>query len=76
MRQIYLVLFVFLNMVSPEWKWVGPYFSIFMLNCIAGSVVFSIIGPAQPFIAKNVGLEVDSINFIWTVGKLSDETCT
>ena len=54
-------------MVDPKWKWVGPYFSIFVLNCIMGAAAYTIMGPAQPYIAKNIGLEIDSINFIWTV---------
>ena len=32
--------------------------------------MYSVLGPAQPYLAKNVGVTVDAINFIWTAGSI------
>lgn len=59
-------------MMAPsgnDWKWVGPYFVIFVANSIPSSAMSALLGPAQPFLAKKVGVEVDSINFLWTISR-------
>ena len=33
-------------------------------------IMYSVLGPAQPYLAKNVGVTVDAINFIWTAGSI------
>ena len=39
----------------------------------ANRVVFAafgtMLGPAQPFIARNVGVDIEAITFIWTFGE-------
>jgi hypothetical protein len=33
-------------------------------------MVMTVVGPTQPYLAQNVGVEVNLINLVWTLGFL------
>ena len=44
------------------------YVAASWLSNIGHGLVVTVVGPTQPYIAKNVGVEVDTINLLWSFG--------
>ena len=54
------------EMKSGQKKWLWIFFTIDFLNKIVSHIFITIVGPAQPFLAKKIGVGIDEINLIWT----------
>ena len=46
--------------------WLGCYLASSWLSNIGQGLVVTVVGPSQPYIAKNVGVSIDTINLLWT----------
>lgn len=51
-----------------ETKWYLCYFGASWLCSIGHGLVVTVVGPTQPYIAQNVGVEIDIINLLWSFG--------
>ena len=47
-------------------KWFMAFFPLAWLGHIGIGLALGVFGPTQPYLAKNVSTNVDTINFIWT----------
>ena len=54
------------EMKSGQKKWLWIFFTIDFLNKIVSHIFITIVGPAQPFLAKKIGVQIDEINWLWT----------
>ena len=51
-------------------KWLACYFPSSWLTNIGRGMVMTVVGPTQPYLAQNVGVKVNLINLVWTLGFL------
>ena len=51
---------------SADTKWLITFFTIDLLNNIGGAALATIFGPSQPYIAERVGVNIDTITWVWT----------
>jgi len=51
---------------SRIWLWI--FFPISWATQFGHGMVGTIVGPTQPYLAKNTGVAIDTINFVWTFG--------
>ncbi len=51
---------------SADTKWLVTFFTIDLLNNIGGAALATIFGPSQPYIAERVGVNIDTITWVWT----------
>ena len=49
-------------------KWYALYVVSSWLANIGHGAMITVVGPAQPYIAANVGVNIDTINILWTFG--------
>merc|ERR1719351_676543 len=47
-------------------KWFTIFFPMAWLGHVGIGLALGVFGPTQPYLAKNVSTNVDTINFIWT----------
>ena len=55
---------------SEERKFLTILVSTSWLCNASYGIMGSVLGPAQPDRAKNVGVTIDAVNFIWTAGSI------
>ena len=56
-------------MVDPGWRWVLAFSLVDFANRVVFGAFGTILGPAQPLLAKKVGVEIETITFLATVGR-------
>ncbi len=49
-----------------DFRWLCVFFCANMLNWVCGAAVATVFGPAQPYLAERIGVDIDSVNWIWT----------
>ncbi len=54
--------------LSQETKWCWVYVLASCCANIGQGLVTTVVGPTQPYLAKNVGVDIDTINLVWTFG--------
>ena len=51
---------------------VNRWCSIFVLSSwlsnIGHGLMITVMGPMQPYLARNVNVDIDQVNFVWTFG--------
>ena len=56
--------------------WLCCYLSLYFLLAVCHGAVATVFGPAQPYLARRVGVHIDAINSIWTFSKMNDSICS
>ena len=54
------------NILVSNKKWFSIFFPMAWLGHVGIGLALGVFGPTQPYLAKNVSTNVDTINFIWT----------
>ena len=55
--------------LSPDSSsWILVYFPVSWLTQFGHGLVTTVLGPTQPYLARNTGVEIDTINLVWTFG--------
>ena len=55
--------------MSPESsKWIKVYFPVSWLTQFGHGLVTTVVGPTQPYLAENTGVDIATINLVWTFG--------
>eukprot|EP00090_Calanus_glacialis_P002229 TRINITY_DN11674_c0_g1_i1.p1 TRINITY_DN11674_c0_g1~~TRINITY_DN11674_c0_g1_i1.p1 ORF type:complete len:456 (-),score=102.67 TRINITY_DN11674_c0_g1_i1:161-1528(-) len=49
-------------------KWICVYFPVSWLTQFGHGLVTTVVGPTQPYLAKNTGVDIATINLVWTFG--------
>lgn len=49
-------------------KWYSLYVVSSWLSNIGQGLMVAVVGPTQPYLAKNVGVNIDTINLVWSAG--------
>ncbi len=49
-------------------KWCAAYITVSCLSSISNGATSTVVGPSQLYLAKNVGVDIDTINLMWTFG--------
>lgn len=57
-----------LSLDSDSSRWLLFYFPVSWLTQFGHGLVTTVVGPTQPYLAKNVNVNIDTINFVWTFG--------
>ncbi len=52
-------------------KWLYAFLAAMYLNRIGGAASTTIFGPSQPYIADRLGVDIDTINWLWTVSGIA-----
>ncbi len=52
-------------------KWLYVFLAATYLNRIGGAALATIFGPSQPYIADRLGVDIDTVNWLWTVSGMS-----
>ena len=52
---------------NESWKWLGPFLVIDLIRTIVLGAQYTIFGPAQPYLAKKVGVKLENITWLWTI---------
>ena len=55
--------------IQSDWQWVIPFAVVDNLNRIFYGMYGTLLGPSQPYLAKNVSVGIDTINWIQPFGK-------
>ena len=55
-------------MVSEDRKWCGVYVVASCLANMGQGLQMNVVGPMQPYLAKGVSVDIDTINLVWTFG--------
>ena len=53
-----------------ENAWYSLYLPSSWLSNIGHGLMVTVLGPTQPYLAQNVGVEIDVINLVWSFGFL------
>ena len=53
---------------ASQRRWLQLYFATSWMTEFGNGLVTTVVGPTQPFLADNVGVNIDTINFVWTFG--------
>jgi len=48
--------------------WMGIYFVVSWTTQFGHGMITTVVGPTQPYLAKNTGVAIDTVNFVWTFG--------
>lgn len=56
--------------MNAEQKWLFGYFLSSWLSNLGHGMSVTVVGPSQPYLAKNVNVAIDTINLLWTFGFL------
>ena len=49
-------------------RWYGVYLLASWLSNIGHGLMITVMGPTQPYLAQNVGVNIDTINLVWSSG--------
>ena len=49
-------------------KWYTCYVLSSWLCNIGHGLMITVVGPTQPYLARNVGVDIDTINLVWSAG--------
>ena len=55
-------------MLSLDNRWYSLYLISSWLSNIGHGLMITIVGPTQPYLAQNVGVNIDTINLVWSFG--------
>ena len=55
-------------MVSEDNKWYAWYVASSWLCNVGHGMMVTVVGPTQPYLARNVGVNIDVVNLVWTAG--------
>ena len=55
-------------MVSEENKWYSVYILSSWLCNVGHGMMVTVVGPTQPYMARNVNVNIDTINLVWSAG--------
>lgn len=55
---------------KSNWKWLVPYLLVAWSGHIGLGMALAVFGPTQPYLGKQTGVEVDTVNVIWTARSL------
>lgn len=55
--------------VDPAWKWVLGFCLVDFANRVVFGAFSTMLYPAQPFIAANVGVTIEAVTFMHSIGK-------
>ena len=56
--------------MKDESKWLLAFVTSSWLSNFGHGLVVTVVGPTQPYLALNVGVDIDTINLVWTFGFL------
>eukprot|EP00095_Tigriopus_kingsejongensis_P008296 maker-scaffold948_size77650-snap-gene-0.12 protein:Tk08296 transcript:maker-scaffold948_size77650-snap-gene-0.12-mRNA-1 annotation:"sodium-dependent glucose transporter 1" len=59
-----------MGIITPESRWYAILLPSSWLSNIGHGLMVTVVGPTQPYLAKNVGVNIDIINLVWTFGFL------
>ncbi|XP_023332152.1 sodium-dependent glucose transporter 1A isoform X2 [Eurytemora carolleeae] len=48
--------------------WLSIYFPVSWLTQFGHGLVTTVVGPTQPYLARNTGVAIDTVNLVWTFG--------
>ena len=54
----------------PEDNWYNVYLPASWLSNVGHGLMVTVLGPSQPYLAQNVGVDIDTINLVWSFGFL------
>jgi hypothetical protein len=54
--------------ISEDKKWLACYFPSSWLTNLGHGMVVTVVGPTQPYLAQNVGVDIAIINLVWSFG--------
>ena len=57
-----------LGLDSSSSKWILIYFPVSWITQFGHGLVTTVVGPTQPYLARNTGVNIDTINLVWTFG--------
>lgn len=57
-------------MIAKEWVWILAFAVVDFSNRVAFGAM-SMMGPAQPYLAKNIGVSIKTFSILWSFGKCS-----
>ena len=49
-------------------RWLLVYFPVSWLTQFGHGLVTTVVGPTQPFLAQNTGVDIATINLVWSFG--------
>ena len=49
-------------------RWLLFYFPVSWLTQFGHGLVTTVVGPTQPYLARNTGVDIDTINLVWSFG--------
>jgi len=58
------------GLASDQSRWLLVYFPVSWITQFGHGLVTNVVGPTQPYLAINVNVDIDTINFVWTFGFL------
>jgi len=63
--------FLYFKLEYKDWlvshkKWLSAFLLVAWSGHIGLGMSVAILGPTQPYLAKQVGVNIDNINFVWT----------
>jgi len=57
-----------LGLDSDSSKWICIYFPVSWLTQFGHGLVTTVVGPTQPYLARNTGVDIATVNLVWTFG--------
>lgn len=57
--------------MHPDWKWMLPFTMVDMVNRVVYGIFGTLLGPSQPYFAHTIGIDIDTINWIWPLSNVS-----
>jgi len=57
-----------LGLDTASSRWLCVYFPVSWLSQFGHGLVSTVLGPSQPYLARNTGVDIDTINLVWTFG--------
>ena len=57
-----------LGLDTDSSRWLLVYFPVSWLTQFGHGLVTTVVGPTQPYLAKNTGVDIATINLVWTFG--------
>jgi hypothetical protein len=72
---IHIIFFSQIKLEYKEWlvnhkKWLSAFLLVAWSGHIGLGMSVAILGPTQPYLARQVGVNIDNINFVWTTRSL------
>eukprot|EP00092_Neocalanus_flemingeri_P007291 GFUD01007873.1.p1 GENE.GFUD01007873.1~~GFUD01007873.1.p1 ORF type:complete len:462 (+),score=106.98 GFUD01007873.1:184-1569(+) len=57
-----------LGLDADSSRWICIYFPVSWLTQFGHGLVTTVVGPTQPYLARNTGVDIATINLVWTFG--------